>query len=546
MFFRKITSKSNGKEYTYLKLIENYREGDKVKQRVVANLGSLENLTPEKVENLISGLSRICGVPRPGRFEAKKMLRYGEVLAIHRVWEMLDVAGAVRDSFAGEKTDLSLPLLLELMAINQLVKPQDKEAVSDWYKCLYLPGLEGKELAPHHFYRALDSIAPVKDAIEQRVTRNAAALTGVDTGIVFCRLTRGTFEPAPRGDVNSTSYGRYILGEAAGPRSVEFGLLVSRDGMPFGHRMLSESAEEWEFGEIVESLRELYGTRHCLFVGERNAVTGRNLELLIAHGYHYLAGRNVWLARDRELAVREMAAGLEGFREMEGDLWCKEVKEGGTRYILCYSPREGRELRASLRERLAAVEKELAALQAPAGGRGRSGAVKRAAVLKDKFARKFFQWEFDDASGEFRYRARDGVLEQEQKTAGVFILETNSVELDAGELLRSYTGSARLADSLKEVKSFEFRPNQHYTELNLSANLFVCVLAAMVETALERILRRAGLEIGSRRALALLEEVKLAVSEAGGEEVRSVTSVRAEQGRILRAVGVADIEKFTG
>ncbi|MCL6635204.1 MAG: hypothetical protein K6T29_05480 [Peptococcaceae bacterium] len=55
MFFRKITSRSNGKEYTYLKLIENYREGDKVKQRVVANLGSLENLTPEKVQGLIAG-----------------------------------------------------------------------------------------------------------------------------------------------------------------------------------------------------------------------------------------------------------------------------------------------------------------------------------------------------------------------------------------------------------------------------------------------------------------------------------------------------------
>ena len=63
MFFRKIVRKSNGKEYAYLKLIKTYREGGKVKHKVIANLGNIENLTPETVVGLINGLAKIYGLP---------------------------------------------------------------------------------------------------------------------------------------------------------------------------------------------------------------------------------------------------------------------------------------------------------------------------------------------------------------------------------------------------------------------------------------------------------------------------------------------------
>ncbi len=542
MFFRKITSKSNGKEYTYLKLIENYRQGDKVKQRVVANLGSLDNLTPDKVENLISGLSRICGVPRRSSgLEAKKVLSYGEVLAIHQIWEMLSAPGAVQEALAGGQSELNIPLLLELMAINQVIKPQNKQAISEWYKCLYLPELEGKELLPHHFYRALDSIARVKDELEQKLFQNLTSLTRVDTGVVFCRLSSGIFESVPRDELNNSSYGRYILGEPAGLKNVEFGLLVSRDGMPFGHRMLSEAAEEWEFREIVDSLRDNYGAGQCIFVGDRSVVANQNLELLIAHGYPYLVGRKARMSQDRDIVTREIGAGLLDFQDFEDDLRYKEVKEGATRYILCCSPRQAAEQAVALREQLDAVEKELMALKDSNDTRGknRRGALKSAAVLKDKFARRFFEWNYSDSAMEFIYRRREGALEEELKTAGLFLLETNATDLGGLELLQTYSGLSLLGDSLKEIKNFEFRPNQHYTELNISANLFVCVLAAMLEKTLGRMLGLAGINLSSRQALALLEDVKVAIDEIEGVEVKSITPIRPAQGDILRAVGVS-------
>jgi len=62
MFFRKVISKCGGKEYVYVKLIENYREDGKIKQRVIANLGNIDDISPEKAKRLIRGLARACGV----------------------------------------------------------------------------------------------------------------------------------------------------------------------------------------------------------------------------------------------------------------------------------------------------------------------------------------------------------------------------------------------------------------------------------------------------------------------------------------------------
>ncbi|CCO07361.1 hypothetical protein [Desulforamulus hydrothermalis] len=59
MFFRKITTKKNGKEYVYVKLIENYRQDGKVKQRVIANFGSVDNLSAERIKYLIASLRKL-------------------------------------------------------------------------------------------------------------------------------------------------------------------------------------------------------------------------------------------------------------------------------------------------------------------------------------------------------------------------------------------------------------------------------------------------------------------------------------------------------
>ena len=59
MFFRIHKFKQNGKEYRYLRLVQNYRQNGRTRQRVIANFGNVSNLNMEEIKYLIDDLSRI-------------------------------------------------------------------------------------------------------------------------------------------------------------------------------------------------------------------------------------------------------------------------------------------------------------------------------------------------------------------------------------------------------------------------------------------------------------------------------------------------------
>lgn len=540
MFFRKITSRTKGKEYNYLKLIENYREGNKVKQRVIANLGNLEDLTPEKVQVLISGLSRICGVSQGAtQLEAKKVLRYGEVLAIHRIWELLRIQDAIEKAVSKDKSNLNISLLAELLSINQVIKPQNKHAINDWHQFLCLTESLDEELSTHHFYKALDLIAEVMQQIEKKVFTNLKRLFPINTDLVFCRLVSGVFEQPPRIEYNSSIYGRYLLEEPDEINKAEFGIITSRDGMPLGHWLFQSGKKE--FKDILEYLGQNYGIEKCVFVGDRNVITNTSLELLVAHGYEYLVGRKFRPNQDQDL-YRKHISGKKDFTELNEDLSYKEVSHGNRRLLLCCDLQSIRHKADLLEEQINLVESQLKTIQkAAAESRGKAtGYVfnKNTEIFKNDYCRTYFEWRYDENSGEFYYRRREHLIEQEQQRAGLFLLETNSNLLSHREMLDAYIKTAAMGDSLRTISCFESRPAQQYLNKNTSASIFICLLASILESTLERLLNRAGIKLHPRQALELLEDIKLSINQLDDQEVKSVTRIPSAQEEILRAIGV--------
>jgi|GEM_PF-905843 len=574
MFFRKITCRSNGKEYAYVKLIENYREGGKVKQRVVANLGNIDNLTPERVEGLVAGLRKICGCPHfssqqvcsaagkadvseaglsemrglPGdsaQLKANKVLRYGEVFIIHKIWEIIGLRDAVEETFSGRSSDLNITLLVELMVMNQIIKPLNKQVISDWYHCLYLPELEGKELLPHHFYRALDLIARDKKVLEKRVLEKMKSKDTADTDIVFYRLTTATIEPSPHDELNMSSYGKYFFAEPAKEINVDLGILISRNGMPFGGRMLQKTADETGYSETVNYLKSNYGVQHCIFVGERNSTVKRDLDVLIALGYEYLVRRKPWRREDIELIKTEAAPGRDNYLPINDELWFREVRKGEIRFLFCFNPQVAESHRALLKERQEAVESELKAIE-QAVDESRYGIPgqpfnKNASIFKDEYCLRYFDWRYDKDSKKFTYRRRDDLLERDLDLAGLFVLESNSSALSGRELVESYINSTQIGEFFRKIKNFEVRPNKLKANLDISANILVCVLAAIIEKILERIVRGAGVNLSPGQTLQVLEEIKVTVNQVGGREVKSITRIDKIQAEILRAVGVINL-----
>ncbi|KJS01393.1 MAG: hypothetical protein VR68_05170 [Peptococcaceae bacterium BRH_c4a] len=546
MFFRKITSRTKGKEYTYLKLIENYREGNKVKQRVIANLGNLESLTPEKVQVLISGLSRICGVSHSStQLEAKKVLRYGEVLAIHSIWDTLRLTTAIEKAIENQMNDFNVPLLVELMTLDQMIKPPSKQAINDWYEFLGLPEMENNELYPHYFYNTLDTLAEAKYHIEGNIFKNITRLFPINTDFAFCRLSTCTFEPPSRPELQSTIYGKYILEEPDDIKKVDFGIVASSDGIPFGHWVFQSL--QLDFRDMLKYLKNNYGIKKCIYIGDRNVTANTTLELLVAHGYEYIASRKLWYNQERDLLYREQIIRKKGFTELNERLWFKEVTSGDVRHLLCYDLQSAKHKGDLLEDQLRTVEHNFNNMQKTINERphksNKPAFNKNSPVFKNSYCIKYFEWYYNESTRQLYYQRKDDLIELEHQQAGMFLLETNSRLLSGKKILESYINTAQLGEPFRINNSFSALPSPFYVDTNISANIFICLLAAILEKTMSQLLNRAGINLHPRQALELLEEIKLFVYQLDDQEVKSITKIPKDQEAILRAIGVDTLQR---
>jgi hypothetical protein len=62
MFVKATRVTSGGRQLTYLQLVESYRDGGRVRQRVIAKLGREDELDPGAIERLVRSLAKYADV----------------------------------------------------------------------------------------------------------------------------------------------------------------------------------------------------------------------------------------------------------------------------------------------------------------------------------------------------------------------------------------------------------------------------------------------------------------------------------------------------
>lgn len=77
MFFRIVTTRYKDKEYHYLKLLESYRYGENIKQRVLMNISTLNHINRDQADGLTRELQQILALGK--KFKEKKLLAPGLV-----------------------------------------------------------------------------------------------------------------------------------------------------------------------------------------------------------------------------------------------------------------------------------------------------------------------------------------------------------------------------------------------------------------------------------------------------------------------------------
>lgn len=342
MFFRKITTRSNDKEYTYVKLIESYRKGNKIKQRVIANLGNIEELDPDRVRNLITSLAKVCGVEPPGKpkLKIKRVLRYGDALLIHKILERLGLTGAV-GTFPGATPDLALAI--ELLVIAELL-PLPAGAFQEWRRHLYLPAPEQANPPPRE--DVLSYLAENGRRLQERIFHRLQEW-GKVTSPIYLFAVKSLVENIPPQPA-------HFLNRRGERRFFDLDLFTTPAGIPAGYAATARNtADGQNLAKRTAQAGERFKNYRVILVGNFPALPEENPPGLARYAREYITGLSLSspnagktgrkvLPADLFPADLIPAALLENFHRLADDLWYREIKSEQTRYLLCSNPFQNR------------------------------------------------------------------------------------------------------------------------------------------------------------------------------------------------------------
>jgi hypothetical protein len=302
LFLRSVKA-ANGR-HEYLRLVESYRDGDKVKQRVIAHLGRKDLLAPH-LDALVRLLQEDSAAPRWVPIEEISTPRastWGPVLVARHLFDKLNL-GTILD--AGPPTlRHGQPLserIFPLLA-NRLTRPGSEHALAQWLEDFYVCNPGGSRWVPvwkqsrrvkvsfeqlKLWYQSLDDLLAQKKRIEKEIYLELRNLFSLKPDLAFYDITSTYFEGA-----GPVKLGRFGYSRDGKPRNPQIVIgVVMMEGWPIAHHVFAGNRlDQTTVTEVVQDLNERFELNRVVFVGDRGMMTIGNVAKLRQLEQGYLVG----------------------------------------------------------------------------------------------------------------------------------------------------------------------------------------------------------------------------------------------------------------
>lgn len=468
MFTRIKTVSANGRNYNYLHIVENYREDGRVRQRIVASLGRLDELLAKgDLQRVVEGMLRclpqlrLVDAQRQQTLAAESDRVWGPVLVFERLWQELGLDAFFKAIASRRRLGFDLERAVFALVLQRLLSPGSDLQGSKWIRTVEAEGFEKLQLP--HFYKTLGVLWRSKEQVEQHLYRRGLDLFNQGVDLVFFDTTSTYFE-----GVSWEGWAKRGMSRDHRPDHLQLilGVVMRRDGVPISCEIWpGNTADVTTLTKILDAMKQRFRIRKVVLVCDRGMVSAANLKAVAAAGYEYIVGMRM----RRNLEVREQVLRRAGrYREVKHNLQVKEVFVDERRYVVCCNP-----------ERAEKDRKD------------------RAAIL-DKLTQKLSRGSVKGLIGNVGYRrflkAYGAGVEIDQKRVkdderydGKYVLRTNT-ELPAADVAEAYrqlTWIERLWRELKDV--MEVRPIYHHQRKdNVKGHIFAAFLALYLSAMLRR------------------------------------------------------------
>lgn len=452
-------------------LREAWREGKKIRKRTLANL---THWPSEKLEALRRLLKDEPLVSAQDVFVVERSLPHGHVEAILGMIRKLGI-----DELIASRRSRERDLVIGMMA-ERLIHPCSKLATTRlWHTTTLAEELGVGDADEDDLYEAMDWLLDRQDRIEKRL----AARHLSEGSLVLYDVTSSYYEgrccPLAR-------YGHDRDGKG-GRRIIVYGLMTDGEGRPVAVEAYSgDTGDPSTVVDQAEKVRERFGIRRLVLVGDRGMLTQTQIEKLRA--YPGLG----WISALRAEGIRKLVKG--GFFQMSlfdqkdlAEIYSPEYPK--ERLVVCFNPLLAEERRRKRRELLEATEKELRRIGREVGRRTRTP------LKQDEIGKKVGKvigrykvgkhFTITMGEGSFSYERNEEKIREEEALDGIYVIRTSEPRdrLSAEDTVRSYKNLAQVERAFRSLKGIDLlvRPIWHHTENHVRAHLFLCMLAYYIE-----------------------------------------------------------------
>ena len=133
-------------------------------------------------------------------------------------------------------------------------------------------------------------------------------------------------------------------------------------------------------------------------------------------------------------------------------------------------------------------------------------------------------------------------LPAEKALEGKYVIQTEELDLSAVQAVEAYKELSEVERSIRELKDLtEMRPIYHHRPNRVRAHIFVAALAFLLDRALEKKLKAAGVRCPAPRHWKPYAPFMSLISELA-QSRRGVTTGNHQARQILAALGIRDRE----
>lgn len=526
--------------YKYLQIVQTYREGKKVKQRVISTLGRLEDLQKKgEIESIITSLSKYSQeviMCLTGRGDPKcASFIIGPVLVFERLWRECGLYSVINQLLEGRKFEFDVERAIFVTVLHRLFISGSDRSCEYWMKGYRIDGAE--KLSLHHFYRAMAFLgspvdeqlgktpfAPrcIKDLVEEKLFSLRRNLF-TELELVFFDTTSIYFEGKGGDEI-----GRYgnSKDHRSDRRQMIVGAVLDNKGFPLCCEIWpGNTADVNTLLPVANRLRKRFGVEKMCIVADRGMISQGTVGAMEANGINYILGVRM---RRVNHVKREVLSRAGRYQEVVPEinlskapapLRVKEVMHNDTRYIVCLNPRQARKDKAdrdtiveSLRDRIKSGAKTMI---------GNKGYRKYLKVTKGTI-------KIDNLK-----------VMEEERYDGKWVLTTN-LNMPADRIALKYKELWMVEHIFRDVKSIlETRPVYHKVDETIRGHVFCSFLALVLRKELDMRIEAIGETVEWLQVKQDLKRLHEVVIEQSGRKIALRTEALGDCHKVFKAIGMA-------